>query len=280
MAIGTGPDCLCADAGAATVTAPDGFSDDLTACAALVQRGDPDRFMAAMAGPVAARRTLFPLYAMNVEVARAPWVTQEAMIAEMRLQWWRDALAEIAAGGPVRRHEVVTPLSEVISPDLAAQADEMIAVRRWDIYRDPFEDSAHFERYIDQTSGTLMWLAARSLGPASEPVVRDFAFASGLANWFRAIPELEANRRVPLLDGTADGVRFLAEQGLERLARARGRRSEISSESGAALLAGWQAERILKQAAATPETVVNGTLGTSEARKRLSLMVQSATGRW
>ena len=69
-------------------------------------------------------------------------------------------------------------------------------------------------------------------------------------------------------------------RGLECLARARGRRSEISSESGAALLAGWQAERILKQAAATPETVVNGTLGTSEARKRLSLMVQSATGRW
>ena len=35
-----------------------------------------------MAAPVAARRVLFPLYAFNVEVARAPWVTQEAMIAE------------------------------------------------------------------------------------------------------------------------------------------------------------------------------------------------------
>ncbi|MEP3330394.1 squalene/phytoene synthase family protein [Sedimentitalea sp.] len=250
------------------------------ACAALVQRGDPDRFVAAMAAPIAARRVLFPLYAMNVEVARAPWVTQEAMIAEMRLQWWRDALAEIAAGGVVRRHEVVTPLSEALSPELAALADEMIAVRRWDIYRDPFQDSAHFERYIDQTSGTLMWLAVRTLGAAEERVVRDFSFASGLANWFRAIPELEANRRVPLLDGTADGVRALAKQGLARLTNARKRRSDISNEASAALLAGWQAESILKQAAAHPEYVANGTLGTSEARKRLGLMLRSATGRW
>ena len=80
------------------------FDADLTACAALVEKADPDRFRAAMAAPVAARAVLFPLYALNVEVTRAPWVTQEPMLAEMRLQWWRDALQEIADGGPVRRH--------------------------------------------------------------------------------------------------------------------------------------------------------------------------------
>ena len=101
-----------------------GFSDDLTACAALVQSADPDRFMATMAAPVAARRVLFPIFALNIEIARAPWVTQETMIAEMRLQWWRDALAEIAAGGPVRRHEVITPLADVLRPELSAQADD------------------------------------------------------------------------------------------------------------------------------------------------------------
>ena len=88
------------------------FDDDLTACAQLVERGDPDRFAAAMAAPVRARAVLFPLYAFNLEVARAPWLTQESMIAEMRLQWWRDALEEIRAGGLVRRHEVVTPLAD------------------------------------------------------------------------------------------------------------------------------------------------------------------------
>ena len=56
---------------------------DIAACAALVARGDPPRFRAAMAAPVAMRRLLFPLYAFNLEVARAPWVTQEPMIALM-----------------------------------------------------------------------------------------------------------------------------------------------------------------------------------------------------
>ena len=75
------------------------FDADLNACAAMVERADPWRFRAAMAAPVETRKLLFPLYAFNVEVARAPWVTQETMIAEMRLQWWRDALEEVAKGG-------------------------------------------------------------------------------------------------------------------------------------------------------------------------------------
>ena len=87
------------------------------ACAALVQKADRLRFRVAMAAPVAARGVLFPLYAFNVEVARAPWVTQEAMIAEMRLQWWRDALEEIGQGGRVRRHEVVDALAAVLDTE-------------------------------------------------------------------------------------------------------------------------------------------------------------------
>ena len=63
------------------------LTNDINGCAGLVQRGDADRFMAIMAAPVSARAVLFPLFAMNIEVSRAPWVTQESMIAEMRLQW-------------------------------------------------------------------------------------------------------------------------------------------------------------------------------------------------
>ena len=256
------------------------LSEDVTACAAIVERGDPDRFMAAMAAPVAARRVLFPLYAFNVEVSRAPWVTEETMIAEMRLQWWRDAVEEIAKGGAVRRHEVVTPLAEMLPKDIAAGMDEMIAVRRWDIYKDPFENAAHFERYIDQSAGTLIWVAARVLGQAEESVVRDVGYASGVAAWLRAIPELEARKRVPLLDGTPDGVRALAQGALDRLQRARRNRRAVSRAAAPALLAGWQSGAILKQAVHDPQAVANGTLGQSGAQKRLSLMWRTATGRW
>ena len=87
------------------------FDDDLTACADTVQKGDPDRFLATMAAPVSARPLLFTLYAFNIELSRAPWASQESMIAEMRVQWWRDVGAEIATGTAVRRHYVATPLA-------------------------------------------------------------------------------------------------------------------------------------------------------------------------
>jgi len=102
------------------------------ACADIVRKGDPERFLAAMAAPPAARRVLFPLYAFNVEVSRAPWVTEEPMIAEMRLQWWRDALEEIAAGGAVRSHEVTVELAAVLDGEAAKALDRSIAARRWD----------------------------------------------------------------------------------------------------------------------------------------------------
>ena len=146
----------------------------IEACAALVERGDSDRFLSAMAAPVAARRVLFPLYAFNLEVARAPWLTAEPMIAEMRLQWWRDVLGEIAGGGSVRSHEVATPLAEVLDAEGAGVLNGLIEARRWDIGRAPFESADAFARHLDASAGALMWVAARSLGASSEvePVVR------------------------------------------------------------------------------------------------------------
>ncbi|ESW62088.1 MAG: phytoene synthase, partial [Rhodobacter sp. CACIA14H1] len=121
----------------------------IDACAALVERGDPDRFAAVMAAPVAARGRLFVLYAFNLEVARAPWVTKEPMIAEMRLQWWRDVVAEAAAGRPARAHEVAGPLAALLrEAGLPVEVlDRLVEARRWDVYREAFEDGAAFDAY-------------------------------------------------------------------------------------------------------------------------------------
>ncbi|OIQ29465.1 MAG: phytoene synthase [Alphaproteobacteria bacterium MedPE-SWcel] len=256
------------------------FDDDLTACAEAVHKGDPERFRATMAAPVAARPLLFALYAFNIELSRAPWASQESMIAEMRVQWWRDVGAEIASGAAVRRHFVATPLARLLDPAAAQAIDAMAEARRWDIYRDPFEDEAAFDRYIDATAGGLMWMAAASLGPAEEHVIRAYAYGVGLANFLRAIPELEAQKRVPLLDGTEKGLQALADRGLDRLAQARQNRALVAPSCRPALLAGWQAEATLRQVRADPGQVANGTLGRSEFRARLSLMWQAGTGRW
>ena len=255
-------------------------SSDLNACAALVERGDPTRFIAVMAAPVEARQGLFPLFAFNLEVARAPWVTQQPMLAEMRLQWWSEALSEIAQKKNVRRHEVVTPLSVLIDARAAVFLQDLISARRWDIYHDPFQTVAEFEHYIDCTSGHLLVVAAGLLGGSDPQVIRDFAFAAGLANWLQAVPQFLSQQRHPLLDLSSGSLRDLAEQGLMRLALARKKRWAVSSGSGTALLCGWQAQSYLTEAFDHPNRVLSGLRGPRLFVSKARLLAQSVTGRW
>jgi phytoene synthase len=258
--------------------------EDVIACADLVRRGDPDRFRAVMAAPVAAREKLFPVYAFNLEVSRAPWVTEEPMIAEMRLQWWRDALGEIREGGPVRRHEVATPLSGVVDAEGAELLDQLVAARRWDVYREPFEDMAHFREYIGKTSSNLLLAAARSLADVPEDTVQDTVreagYALGLANWLRAVPALEQAGRIPLVEGTHQAIRALAEEGLDHLASARAARRTVPGAARPAMLVVWEAGPVLKAARDRPGRVGDGTLDTAPFRSRLTLMARAATGLW
>jgi phytoene/squalene synthetase len=248
----------------------------VAACADLVQRGDPDRFLAVLAAPQAVRAQLFPLYAWNLEVARAPWVTDEPLIAEMRLQWWRDVV-ENAASGAARAHEVAGPLHGLIR-DFGlpvAVMDRLIAARRWDITRDPHAGKDALDTYLEETGAGLMWLAARALGApeGAEAAVRAYGWATAAAAYLRAVPELEARGRQPLPDGLAP--QDLAREGLVRLAKARAGRKTVPKAVAPALLPGWQAEALLRQVLAgesSPEL--------PEAARRWRLMWQAFSGRW
>lgn len=250
------------------------------ACAALVQRGDPDRFAAVMAAPLAAREALFILYAFNLEIARAPWVSKEPMIAEMRLQWWRDVVAEPTP----RAHEVAGPLHGLIGwAGLPLEVlDRLIAARRWDIYREAFADRAAFDAHIDDTAGGLMWLTARALGApdGTEAVVRDYAWAAGLAGWLRAVPGLEDRGCRPLVDGRPAAVAALAREGLARLAKARAARKTLPRALAPALLTGWQTEALLRKVADDPACVAEGRLELSEFSRRGRLLWQAVSVRW
>jgi 15-cis-phytoene synthase len=251
------------------------------ACAELVARGDPDRFAAVMAAPVGARAGLLVLYAFNLEVARAPWVTEEPLIAEMRLQWWRDVVGA-AASGAAKAHEVAGPLHDLIrSRNLPVDVlDRMVAARRWEVQREPFLNEAGLVEHIADTAGALMWLGACALGapPAAETVVRAYGQAAGTATWLAAIPALEARGRQPMPQGTT--IAGLAQSGLESLRQARAGRSSVPRTAAPALLWGWQTEGLLRQAVADPGVVRNGTFGLSEFSRRGRLAWQAFAGRW
>ena len=253
----------------------------VNACATLVERGDPDRFLAIMSAPPDARALLFPLAAFNIEVSRAPWVTQEPLIAQMRLQWWQDAVEEIAAAKPPRQHEVIGPLADVMRAKSLPLAPfkALIAARQWDIYTEPFADHAAMMAHFEDTTSGLVWLMARALGadPGHEALIRGVGVAQGIAAWLTAAPELAARGRVPLVDDSDAALRALADHGLGLIRQVRG---VDFGPAIPALRTCWRAAPLLAQVRAAPGRVAAGSLGTSEIHRRGALIWRTLRRDW
>lgn len=246
------------------------------ALAAEVRRGDPDRWRTAMLAPPAPRRGLMALYAWNLELARTPWAAPEPTLAAIRFAWWREVLDEIYHGGPVRRQPLAQALAATVaSADLPRRLLEgMLDARRREL-GGPAADAEMLRAYVDHTAGHLMELAARTLGAegAALPVVRDFGHGAGTAALILALPALDAHRRNPLPAGT--DVAALARDGLAALARARAHRDRVPATAAPALLAGWQARGLLRQAAAGIEP-----RPAAPVVARAALVARAFSGRW
>lgn len=255
------------------------MSQDIENCAELVQRGDPDRYLTAMTAPPEHRGALFVLYAFNLEVVRAPWVTSEAMIAEMRLQWWLDILDEIYAGGEPRKHEVVTPLAALIKTHHLPKElfDALIAARRWDVYKEPHASAADLEHYLQDTTGNLIRLAVLATGGVDSDALQQYGLGAGIAALLAAVPALENAQKYPLVDGSVDGVKRLAQQGLDALSTAQKDLHQTPKSARAALRAAWLAKPVLKAAIAAPHLVAQGGLRPPEFHNKTRLLWQSLT---
>ncbi len=232
-----------------------------------------------MAGPVDARAVLFPIYAFNVEVARAPWVSAEPLIGEMRLQWWRDVLEEIAADAPPRAHEVVAPLAGVAKGGRLPLGvlDGLVDAHRVHVDEAGFDTEDALDAFLEATGAGLMWASASALGadPGQEQAVRALGWASGLAAYLRAIPDLEARGRRPLPDGRPEAVRAWANSGLKKVREAR--HARFGSGIHPALVAGWRTHATLARAVQTPGAVSAGALEESEFRRRGTLLWRALT---
>jgi phytoene synthase len=171
---------------------------DAEFCAAQLRRLDHDRYLTTLFAPAAARERLIALYAFNTEIARVGETVSEPIIGQMRLQWWRDAIAEAAAGTP-RKHPVVAGLVEVLAAGIAPDDFEPLLVgRELDFDPAPLADLAALEAYADGTSATLVGLAVRLLGAddeATRQAARHVGIAWALVGVLRAVPFLAQRRR-------------------------------------------------------------------------------------
>jgi phytoene synthase len=168
-------------------------SDDLDA---LVRRVDPDRWLASrFAADAEARADLIALYAFNHEIVRAAEVASQPLVGEMRLAWWREALAEMFEGRPVRAHPAAQALSTAVSRRSLdrAELDALIDARHRDLEPWPLM-AEEAEGHVDATAGRLMRLAARLLAPEADPAaVLGASRAWGLAGLHRLGGRLPAD---------------------------------------------------------------------------------------
>ena len=153
------------------------YGSDVYQSAQIVQRGDADRFAAAMVAPLEMRARLFVIFAFNIEVSRAPWQSQEPMIARMRLQWWLDGLAQIEQGAAPQRHAVLTPLADMIKAPDVVLLRELVEAREADIERAPFTDERALWDYLDKTSGHLLRVSSGLRDGAAGNAARRFGQA-------------------------------------------------------------------------------------------------------
>lgn len=180
-------------------------SDAVTGAAGLAELREAalscesDRYFAATLAPAAVRYGLIALAAFAAEIARVPVMVREPLAGEIRLQWWRDALAPdgAAAGG----HPIAMAIRATIEA-YRLPADLIASVI------DAQGDALHDERPVNETvlrarltagEGALFKLAARICaggqsggGELDEQLAENAGLAYGLSRALAGFPARDA----------------------------------------------------------------------------------------
>jgi phytoene synthase len=174
---------------------------DFDYCASLVREADRDRYLSALFAPDERRDGLLALYAFDTELTRVRERAGEPMAGEIRLQWWREAMAgrrdeEVAA------HPVAAALRETLSRHgLAAErVTALIDAHAFDLYDEPMASLDVLDDYLVRTHGGPIALAADILGAdgVNEKLMRHAGIAIGLAELLRGLGQDAALGRLYL----------------------------------------------------------------------------------
>jgi NADH dehydrogenase [ubiquinone] 1 alpha subcomplex assembly factor 6 len=277
----------------------------LSPSATLVRRYDRDRYVTALFAPAERREALFALYAFNYEVAKTREVVSEPLLGRIRLQWWRENLDAIYAGGAVRHHEVAEPLADCVRRFGLSRVhfDRLIDAREFDLADEPPATIEALKAYCADTSGCLVRLALETFGVMDETAHEAgtrVGIAYALAGLLRAIPfharagrsyipadiareagldprELHDLKPSPAL---AQAVERLAERARDQLRAARSLRSSVPRQAVPALLLGPLAEASLKALARARYNPFDLRLAAPAGSHTLQLTFAALRGRY
>ncbi len=165
-------------------------------------RGEPDRYLAATLAPPAARPGLAAIAAFSAELARIPASVSEAMMGEIRLQWWRDALDDgrrgVLSGNPIADALIQAERRHNLAPELLLA---MIDARELDLAGGLPQDDAGLTAYLEAIEGNPFRLALVVLGARrseDRALATAAGFAYGVARSLGRLPMLLHNGGFPL----------------------------------------------------------------------------------
>lgn len=170
-----------------------------------------DDYLAALLAPKASRGDLLTLAAAFGELARIPLQVSDATLGEIRLQWWRDALA----GGTRSGHAVADALTDLGrrlsrhgGPSLPETFAPAIDARAAELYSEPFADAQAFDACMTAPARAHLVLRAAVLGVPADALPMEAARTLGLVRACVRLPLLFAKGRCPI-----DAARLGGETG-------------------------------------------------------------------
>lgn len=171
--------------------------------AGIARTGEPDRYLAALLAPAPEREGLLALAAFAAETARVPHrVVHEPIMGELRLEWWRTALA--APEGESAGHSVADAMRAAVRRHRLPTAilDDLLDARMLELAAAPFPDDAAIDDFLWRTEGALFGLAGRVLSleanREAEDACRAAGRAYGLARLILGLPRSLSRGRMPL----------------------------------------------------------------------------------
>ena len=158
-------------------------------CAEIVRELDPDRYLTALMAEPDKRGPLMALYAFTNEVAKSRDTAHEPHLALIRLQWWRDVLADFETG-TLSNNPILVGLRAVLATSDLRMRD---LVQIIDAYEADLDDPLiqtwdDLDKFCDTTAGAVMALALRILGNPSKEIAEYGGRAWGLVGLTRAFP--------------------------------------------------------------------------------------------
>ena len=166
----------------------------------LIRRVDPDRWLSSrFIGDAARRADVIAIYAYDYELARAPKVTSNALLGEIRLTWWREMLAGAYEVRPVPRPPPAQALAAATTRHCLPREplEAMIDARYRELDATPMKPNEALESARD-TGGRSAELAAMILAPG-----RDAGPARAAGAAWALARRAEGDRRIAAVSARA-----------------------------------------------------------------------------